>query len=205
VGDDGSTSAPATAANQTAEAVLLGAVNETAPATDTASSGLNGRLQRIAQRITSVIALLAGGLPAALSSGGGVKVGVVDAVPAGTNLIGKVSSSEETSTIYNGTTALTPKFAPIVASASGDTAVVASVVSKKIRVLSYTIVSTDVNNVKFRSAANDKTGLLYLGANGGAAVAFSPVGHFETNAGEALNINLSIAAAVGGHLVYVEI
>lgn len=38
--------------------VLIGAVNETAPATDTASSGLNGRLQRIAQRITSLIALL---------------------------------------------------------------------------------------------------------------------------------------------------
>lgn len=35
----------------------VGAKNETAPATDTASSGLNGRLQRIAQRLTSLIAL----------------------------------------------------------------------------------------------------------------------------------------------------
>lgn len=35
-----------------------GSVTETAPATDTASSGLNGRLQRIAQRLTSLIALL---------------------------------------------------------------------------------------------------------------------------------------------------
>lgn len=34
---------------------LTGAVGETAPATDTASSGLNGRLQRIAQRLTSLI------------------------------------------------------------------------------------------------------------------------------------------------------
>lgn len=33
-----------------------GALTETAPATDTASSGLNGRLQRIAQRLTSLIA-----------------------------------------------------------------------------------------------------------------------------------------------------
>ncbi|HEY8272157.1 MAG TPA: hypothetical protein VIG33_14805 [Pseudobdellovibrionaceae bacterium] len=48
----------ATSAKQDAEAVLVGAVNETAPASDTASSGLNGRLQRIAQRITSLIALL---------------------------------------------------------------------------------------------------------------------------------------------------
>jgi len=37
---------------------VIGAVNETAPATDIASSGLNGRLQRVAQRITSLIALL---------------------------------------------------------------------------------------------------------------------------------------------------
>lgn len=35
--------------------VLTGAVNETAPASDTASSGLNGRLQRIAQRLTTLI------------------------------------------------------------------------------------------------------------------------------------------------------
>ena len=42
-----------------------GALTETAPATDTASSGVNGRLQRVAQRLTSLIALL----PAALVSG----------------------------------------------------------------------------------------------------------------------------------------
>jgi hypothetical protein len=50
---------------------LLGAVNETAPATDIASSGHNGRLQRIAQRITSLIALV----PAALDANGFFKVG----------------------------------------------------------------------------------------------------------------------------------
>jgi hypothetical protein len=42
----------------------LGIITETAPASDTASSGLNGRLQRIAQRLTSLIALL----PASLGS-----------------------------------------------------------------------------------------------------------------------------------------
>lgn len=48
----------------------IGSLTETAPATDTASSGLNGRLQRIAQRLTSLIALL----PTALGTGGGLKV-----------------------------------------------------------------------------------------------------------------------------------
>lgn len=47
----------------------IGIVTEAAPGTDTASSGLNGRLQRIAQRLTSLIALL----PTALSLGGGLK------------------------------------------------------------------------------------------------------------------------------------
>lgn len=51
------TSLLATSAKQDAQAVLVGPVNETAPASDTANSGLNGRLQRIAQRITSLIAL----------------------------------------------------------------------------------------------------------------------------------------------------
>lgn len=36
----------------------IGGLTETAPVSDTASSGLNGRLQRIAQRLTSMIALL---------------------------------------------------------------------------------------------------------------------------------------------------
>lgn len=50
----------ATAANPiptvaAASDTLIGAVNETAPASDTASSGINGRLQRIAQRITALL------------------------------------------------------------------------------------------------------------------------------------------------------
>jgi hypothetical protein len=48
----------ATSALQTSLNTLTGAVTETAPASDTASSGLNGRLQRIAQRLTSLIALI---------------------------------------------------------------------------------------------------------------------------------------------------
>lgn len=46
---------PALEATQVTASVRVGAVLETAPASDTASSGLNGRLQRIAQRLTSLI------------------------------------------------------------------------------------------------------------------------------------------------------
>jgi hypothetical protein len=44
--------------SSTEDVAQVGSLTETAPATDTASSGLNGRLQRIAQRITSLIALV---------------------------------------------------------------------------------------------------------------------------------------------------
>ena len=54
---------PGTTDSVTVKASMgIGSLTETAPTTDTASSGLNGRLQRIAQRLTSLIALL----PAAL-------------------------------------------------------------------------------------------------------------------------------------------
>jgi hypothetical protein len=56
--------------SDTGVAAKLGPVTETAPITDTASSGINGRLQRISQRLSSLIALL----PTALGSGGGLKV-----------------------------------------------------------------------------------------------------------------------------------
>lgn len=61
----------ATSANQTAQSTLLGSVTEAAPGTDTASSGLNGRLQRIAQRLTTML------------------TGLV--VAAGENIIGKTA------------------------------------------------------------------------------------------------------------------
>ena len=83
---NGADLSPATAANQTAQSTLTGAVDETAPSTDTASSGLNGRLQRIAQRITSLITLI----PSALTGSGNFKVAVQEALPAGTNNIGDV-------------------------------------------------------------------------------------------------------------------
>jgi hypothetical protein len=46
----------------------VGATGETAPASDTATSGLNGRLQRIAQRLTSLIGLLPAALGPATST-----------------------------------------------------------------------------------------------------------------------------------------
>lgn len=84
---------------------LIGAAGETAPASDTASSGLNGRLQRIAQRITSLIALLPASLGAKAGSGSFSVIPATDAVfRHGTpSLAGTIVSlqTNATGTTYN--------------------------------------------------------------------------------------------------------
>lgn len=124
---------------------------------------------------------------------------------AGTALIGSVSASDETSILYSGTTALTPAFATISVSATGT--LVALVSSKKIRVLSLSLMSSGTVNVKFQShvSPTDITGLYYLVANTGFVLPYNPLGWFQTVSGEALDINLSAGIAVGGCLVYVAV
>lgn len=115
-------------------------------------------------------------------------------------------ASNETSTIYDGTTPLTPKFAVISASSSGASQLVALVAAKRIRIINIILMSNAAVNVKFQShAAGDITGLLYLAANTGFAPGYDPTGHFQTTAGEALDINLSGNVAVGGWLKYLEV
>jgi hypothetical protein len=128
-------------------------------------------------------------------------------LPAGTNLLGQVSASDETTTVYSGTTALTPKFALISASSSGATTVVAAVAGKRIRVLRWSLSSNGAVNVKWQShiTPTDLTGLFYLTQFANAGGAYCPVGIFQTISGEALDINLSGAVAVGGVLTYVEV
>lgn len=130
---------------------------------------------------------------------------IIGSLAAGTALIGKVSASNETGTVYNGTTALTPKFAVISLATSGQ--IVAAVTSKKIRVLQLVLTANAAVNAKFQShvTPTDLTGLLYLGIDTVVSTGYSPVGHFETLSGEALDLNLSGSVAVGGYLTYIEI
>lgn len=147
-----------------------------------------------------------------LSANSGVDIGDVDvtslpALAAGTNLIGRVSSSDETSTIYSGTTALTPKYAAIDAASSGDNTIVAAVTSKKIRVLSLFLVAAGTTTVRFESGASGTalSGQMNLIANTGFALPYNPVGWFETASNTLLNIELSAAISVDGSLTYVEV
>jgi hypothetical protein len=112
----------------------------------------------------------------------------------------------ESNSIFAGTTALTPKWAIVSESSSGNNEVVALVSAKKIRVLAWIVTASAAVNFKWRTASTDISGLFYAAAaGGGAGQSFNPLGHFETVAGEALNLNLSGAVAVGGQVCYVEV
>lgn len=132
----------------------------------------------------------------------------MSALVAGTALIGSVSASAETNTVYNGVTALTPKFAKISCSSSGVNIVVAAVSSKKIRVLQWNLTVSAAVNAKWQShtTPTDLTGLYYGAAAGwGISASYCPQGYFESLSGESLDINLSGAVAVGGSLTYIEV
>ena len=98
-----------------------------------------------------------------------------------------------------------PRFAKIDTSASGATELVAARTGKRILVLSYVVNASGAVGVKFQSASTDLTGTLTLAANQTQDAYYSEAGYFQTVAGEALNINLSGAVQVGGHLTWVEI
>lgn len=91
---------------------------------------------------------------------------------------------------------------PIVAASSGDNVLVAAATGKKIRVHGYELSASAAVNAKFRSGTTDVTGLMYAAAAGPFGDAQDRAGDtdglFETVAGQALNLNLSGAVAVGG-------
>ena len=128
-----------------------------------------------------------------------------------------IEASLSTDAIMAAGTALTPKFAKISCSTSGENTLVAAVTSKKIRVLSLalTVVGTALS-IYFKDGAAgtaifadgtnpiplDKTGA--TGA-GGLVLGFNPTGWMQSASGAALILNLSTAQAVAGALTYVEV
>jgi len=92
------------------------------------------------------------------------------------------------------------KYFPIQASSSGVNQIIAGQAGYKIRILNYVIVASGAVNVKWQSGSTDVTGLLYLAANGGVSAPYANDGHFATANGDDLNLNLSGATAVGGHV-----
>lgn len=96
------------------------------------------------------------------------------------------------------------KYAAISGAASGNNTLVAAVAGKKIRVYNIVLISAGTMTVKFQSAAGgtDLTGAMTVAAGTGFAPGFDPTGHFETVAGELLNLVLSGATQASGWMKY---
>jgi len=102
-------------------------------------------------------------------------------------------------------TIVTPLYAVINVSSSGDNTLISAVAAKKIRVLSYTLVCDAAVAVKFTDGAGGTalSGAMSFAANGGASPPFNPAGHFQGSTNTALVINLSAAVGVRGHMTYI--
>ncbi len=119
---------------------------------------------------------------------------------------GLASASMETSTVYDGTTALTPQFAVINASSSGSTTVVAGVAGKVIRVLRFGLNANGTVNATFQTSSTSAniSGTRYLQQSVNTGGSPCAVGLFQTLPGDSLNINLSAAVAVSGECTFLQ-
>lgn len=96
----------------------------------------------------------------------------------------------------------------IAATDANANAIVAAVAGRRIKVLDYVLVADAAVKVKWQSASTDISGLMNLAAAGygvsspGATNSLQSVPKLMTAAGEALNLHLSGAVVVGGHLTY---
>ena len=115
-----------------------------------------------------------------------------------------VIASNETNTIYAGTTALTPKFAVISLAASGD--LIAAVSNKKLRVINIFLIVDGQTTITFQSGGSTSlTGAIPLLEYQGLSPGYDPTGHFQTISGEKLNLVLGTAVNVRGWLKYLEV
>lgn len=142
-----------------------------------------------------------GSLPAGTANIGDVDVA---SIAAGTNKIGVVGRDIVTPT--DGGTALTVSFAEVDAASSGDNSIVAAQgAGNAIRVISYTLVASGgANTCEWRNGTTPVSGGMAFAANGGAH-ATCEWGLFQTSDNAALNLNLSAATSVDGHITYVVV
>lgn len=184
----------------------IGALTETAPATDTASSGLNGRLQRIAQRISSLISLLpssigkkasTGSLSVTISSDEG-KIAVTDLthvkdsvkIGDGTTLAGVTLSNELKTNDANLNTAIGLKND---ASATTDTGTFSLISLFKRSLEKLTILSSNTSVLGIKH-----TGVLAtINGNGGALIDLTA----STSAPiKKIKVSMNTGSAVGVYL-----
>ncbi len=90
-----------------------------------------------------------------------------------------------------------------ISGATTDETLVAAVAGKKIRVTSFYLVAAAAVSVAFESSTTSAlTGIMTLATPFVLEAGYNPHGHFETVAGELLNMTLGGAIQVSGWLTY---
>jgi hypothetical protein len=117
----------------------------------------------------------------------------------------RIPAASVTDAVISGTTALTPKFAVIDRTTTGE--VVAAVSSKKIRVLSMQFSCATAGKVQWsaNSGGTALTGAQNIADKGGFVLPFNPTGWFETGATQNLYVTLTSVTEIDGSLSYVEV
>lgn len=113
--------------------------------------------------------------------------------------------SPATGAVYSGTTLLVPQFAVINVTGSGI--VIPAVAGFIIRVLSMDYVTSVAVTIEWQTSTGPTliSGPQAFAVNGGIVRPFNQAGWFQTNPGDALLINLSGPATVGGDITYVTL
>jgi hypothetical protein len=121
------------------------------------------------------------------------------------NPVDKIGSLVASGVVWNGAL-YEPKHAMIAASSSGDNAVIAAAPAGFMHiVLAYMLVTAAAVTVKWKSGSTDITGGMTFDAKSGTNAPLNQLGWFKTAAAEALNVNLSGAIGVNGHLTYITV
>ncbi len=173
---------------------VLGALTETAPATDTASSGHNGRLQRIAQRLTSLIALL----PTALGQGT-MAQSLRVVLPSDQSAVPTYNAGSATPPTVPSSSAYTQ--ANISFSSSGENVAVAGVSAQTVKLYACALTFASPVDVTIKDAAGGNTLAVFQGVTFLTLDPFpngSPL--FVTATAGALIVSLSAAVACKGSI-----
>ena len=152
-------------------------------------------------------------IPAGSNNIGTVDINSLPAADRSTDTIAATLSSDGIATGSLAASSLsikTPKFkVASVAASSTDSSVIASVASKKLRILSaYIMCGSTATDITFESddpTTDTTVWKATLSANGGVVLPFSPLGWFETDAGEALIATTSAGSTVQINLTYIEV
>lgn len=165
----------------------IGSLTETAPASDTASSGLNGRLQRIAQRITSLISAV--GSP--FQAGGSIGNTTFASTQSGTWTVQPGNTPNTTAWKVDGSAVTQPVSGTITANPTSPATILNG---QKLVTTAGTRVtlasSTTIKSVTIK-ALSTNTGIVYVG---NATVSSS--NGLQLVAGDSVSLDISNLATI---------